>query len=282
MILATTREELARGLREARGAGRTVGLVPTMGYLHPGHLSLVELVRERSDFLTASIFVNPLQFGPEEDLDRYPRDLERDLALLEPLGVDLVFHPPVKEMYPHGEPRITVDPGPGGKVLCGAFRPTHFRGVLTVVARLFGLLRPRVAAFGRKDFQQASLIRRMVRDLEMDVEVLMGDTVREEDGLAMSSRNRYLSPEERRGAPGLYRGLQAAGRAFEEGERQVEALLRTFRAEVERHPPLELQYRELVHPESLERVEEAAPGSVLAAAAFCGGTRLIDNLALGG
>lgn len=277
MILATTRKDLGDALASARKRGGRIGLVPTMGYLHEGHLSLVDLARERSDLLAVSIFVNPLQFGPTEDLDRYPRDLERDLPLLRGRGVDLVFCPSVGEMYPDGHPRIVVDPGPMGRRLCGRYRPGHFSGVLTVVARLFGLFRPRIVVFGQKDYQQATLIRRMVRDLEMDVDVLLGSIVREPDGLALSSRNVFLSPEERADAPGLRRGLLEVQRVFEGGTRARDALEVVLAEVVGDHDLLSLQYGEVVHPDSLEPVEMAVPGSVVAAAAHCGGTRLIDN-----
>ena len=281
MIFATTRQELREALAGARQAGQRVGLVPTMGYLHEGHLSLVDLARARAEFLTASIFVNPLQFGAGEDLNRYPSDLERDLALLEARGVDLVFHPSLEEMYPGGDPEVTVDPGSMGTVLCGAFRPGHFGGVLTVVAQLFGLFRPDVAAFGQKDFQQAVLIRRMVRDLEMKVEVLLGEIIREEDGLAMSSRNVFLTPSERTDALGIRKGLLAVEGAFLAGTTSADALQRILMDEMERHPALAFQYGEVVHPERLEPVGSASPGSVVAVAAHCGSTRLIDNQILG-
>ena len=281
MILATTRQELREALAAAQEGGQRVGLVPTMGYLHEGHLSLVDLARARAEFLTVSIFVNPLQFGAGEGLNRYPSDLERDLALLEARGVDLVFHPSLEEMYPGGDPEVTVDPGSMGRVLCGAFRPGHFGGVLTVVARLFGLFRPDVAAFGRKDFQQGVLIRRMVRDLEMEVEVLLGEIIRAEDGLAMSSRNVFLTPSERADALGIRKGLLAVDRAFLAGTTSADALQRILMDEVERHPALAFQYGEVVHPERLEPVGSASPGDVLVVAAHCGSTRLIDNQILG-
>jgi pantoate--beta-alanine ligase len=252
-----------------------------MGYLHQGHLSLVDLVRKRADFVAASIFVNPLQFGAGEDLGRYPRDLERDLVLLEAQGVDLVFHPSVEEMYPQGDPAITVDPGQMGTLLCGAYRPEHFRGVLTVVARLFGLFRPDFAAFGRKDFQQAVLIQQMVKELELGVEVLLGDIVREPDGLAMSSRNVFLSSEEREGALGLRRGLLAVDEAFRRGESNPTALKGVWSQILKDHPILKPQYAEVVNPRTLEAVEDGVPGDVLAVAAHCGTTRLIDNQILG-
>ncbi len=282
MIAVATRRELREALAGLAGDGGRLALVPTMGYLHEGHLSLVDLARREARRVAVSIFVNPLQFGPGEDLDRYPRDLEGDLSLLRARGVDLVFHPPVAEMYPEGEPQVTVDPGPMGKVLCGEFRPGHFRGVLTVVARLFGLFRPQVAVFGQKDYQQAALIRRMVRDLELGVEVLVGPTVRESDGLAMSSRNVYLSPEERKEAPRLFRALQRVAEAFRGGERRRTVLREILVGELSASPHFRLQYGEIVHPHTLAPVDPVTPGSVVAAAAFLGTTRLIDNLVLEG
>ncbi|HEX9887082.1 MAG TPA: pantoate--beta-alanine ligase [Longimicrobiales bacterium] len=276
MIVARTRQELATGLAQLRSRGRQA-LVPTMGYLHEGHLSLVDRARSLADVVTVSIFVNPLQFGPGEDLERYPRDEAGDLALLEAGGAHLIFAPHVKEMYLDGEPRITVDPGRGGDVLCGAWRPGHFRGVLTVVARLFGLFRPAAAVFGRKDFQQLVLIRRMVRDLELDVEVDAAPTVREEDGLAMSSRNAYLSRDGRAQAPELHRALSGLVERFRRGERDTAGLLAGLRRHLEVAPLLTLQYAEIVDAETLEPVERALPGSVAALAAQCGDTRLIDN-----
>ncbi len=277
MILTAHRVELASHLETAKGRGLLVGLVPTMGFLHEGHLSLVDLAKERSDYVAVSVFVNPLQFGPDEDLDRYPRDLERDLSLLRDRGADLVFSPALGEMYPAGSPQITVDPGPLAKKLCGAYRPGHFGGVLTVVARLFGLVRPKTAVFGQKDYQQAALIRRMVRDLEMGVEILLGPIVRESDGLAMSSRNVLLSEEERSDAVGLSAGLTRVQAAFQSGVRDPAGLRKILAEELSRYPLLDLQYGEVVDPETLEQVGEAYPGCVVALAAHCGRTRLIDN-----
>jgi pantoate--beta-alanine ligase len=279
--VARTRDELDRLLTDWRDAGESVALVPTMGALHEGHLHLVDRALAGSDRVLMSIFVNPLQFGPGEDLAAYPRDLDRDLQLAAGRGVHAVFAPDVKLMYPGGEPRITVDPGPAGDRLCGAFRPGHFRGVLTVVAKLLGLIRPDRAHFGRKDYQQAVLIRRMARELEMGTEIRVEAMVREADGLAMSSRNRYLTPEGREQALGLSRGLFAAREAFEEGERSPGRILARVGEEVGRHPGLRLQYAEVVAPGTLEPVEELASGQVVAAAALAGETRLIDNLVLG-
>jgi pantoate--beta-alanine ligase len=259
-----------------------LALVPTMGYLHEGHLSLVDLARREADRVAVSIFVNPLQFGPSEDYRSYPRDEARDLALLEARGVDLAFIPGAEEMYPGGPPAVTVDPGPMGERLCGAFRPGHFRGVLTVVARLFGLFRPQAAAFGRKDYQQSVLIRRMVRDLEMGpLDVLLAPTTRERDGLAMSSRNAYLSAEERAQAVGLFASLAEGRRSFAEGERSAAALREAIQSRLAEFPLLRPQYLDLVHPDSLASVERAEASSVAALAVFCGRTRLIDNQPLG-
>lgn len=282
MILASTRRELREALASVREHGLRIGFVPTMGFLHPGHLSLLDLAGAGTDFLAVSIFVNPLQFGPGEDLDRYPRDLERDLALLEARGADLVFHPSREEMYPFGDPEVTVDPGPLGLRLCGGFRPGHFRGVLTVVARLFGLFRPQVAVFGQKDYQQAVLIRRMVRDLELGVEVRTGPVAREPDGLAMSSRNVFLSPAERADAAGIHRSILRVQDAFEAGERSGGVLRERLVRELRAYPLLSLQYGEIVHPETLDPVDPVAPGGVVAVAAHCGETRLIDNVILPG
>lgn len=277
MIVTRTRTALAEALARIRARG-TVSLVPTMGFLHEGHLSLVDSAREATDAVVATIFVNPLQFGPDEDLEAYPRDEERDLRLLEERGVDLAFVPSPEEMYPGGDPLVTVDPGPMADRLCGAYRPGHFAGVLTVVAKLFGLVRPHAAVFGRKDFQQAVLIRRMALDMELGVRVLTAPIVRERDGLAMSSRNSYLSPEERAQAPGFVAGLRAAREAYEAGQTSSAALLDAVHREVGRRDLLELQYAEVVHPDTLGAVPDARPGSVLALAGFCGGTRLIDNM----
>lgn len=280
MEVARTRAELAAALARLRTGGRTVGLVPTMGSLHEGHLSLVDRAGDLADRVVASVFVNPLQFGPSEDLAAYPRDEARDLDLLRERGTHLVFVPTVGEMYPEGGPAVTVSPGPLERRLCGAFRPGHFRGVLTVVAKLFGLVRPDVAVFGRKDFQQAVLIRRMVEDLELGVRVETGPIVREPDGLAMSSRNVYLSPPERLQALGLHAGLGAAAGLWASGETRCPRLLDEVRRAVAERPLLALQYAEAVDPRTLEGRDEAAAGTVLAVAAFCGATRLIDNVEL--
>jgi pantoate--beta-alanine ligase len=276
-MVVRTKAEVRRAVAAMRP--QRIALVPTMGYLHEGHLSLVDRARELADRVVLSIFVNPLQFGPQEDLDRYPRDLERDVELATGRGVDLIFAPDVREMYPGGEPIVRVVPGRLAETLCGAYRPGHFEGVLTVVAKLFGIVRPDVAVFGQKDFQQAVLIRRMVADLDLGIEIDVAPIVREPDGLAMSSRNVYLSPEERESALGLYRGLTRAAEAFAAGERDVERLRRLVHEELAR-PGVRVQYVEVVDPETLQPTQPASPGNVLAVAAFVGQTRLIDNVIL--
>jgi pantoate--beta-alanine ligase len=271
--------EVRAAVREVRAGGGSVALVPTMGYLHEGHMSLVDRARELADWVAMSIFVNPMQFGPKEDLARYPRDLERDLEMARGRGVDLVFAPEVGEMYPLGEPQVSVVPGALAERMEGAIRPGHFRGVLTVVAKLFGIFHPDVAVFGQKDFQQAALIRRMALDLDQGVRVEVAQTVREPDGLAMSSRNVYLSPEERERARALSRGLERSRALFAAGERDAEALRASLwnAMSVEGVEP---GYAEVVDPLTLEPVAQAAPGAVLLVAARVGRTRLIDNAVL--
>lgn len=285
-------EEEGEGAERGRAGARPArAFVPTMGALHAGHLSLVKRARDWADSRQAprgkkgavvlSIFVNPTQFGPDEDFAAYPRPLESDLAKARDHGVDLVFVPEsAAVVFPEGEPRITVDPGPMAERLCGAHRPGHFRGVLTVVAKLFGLVGPDRAVFGRKDFQQAVLIQRMVRDLELRVEIDVAPVIREDDGLALSSRNAYLSPDERESALGLFAGLSAAWKLFRQGERKARVLKEAVRAAAARRPLLELQYVEIVDPRDLDPMDPAEEGSVLAVAGFCGETRLIDNVVL--
>lgn len=271
-------------MREARAAGRRVALVPTMGYLHEGHLSLVDRARAGSAWVVMSIYVNPLQFGPAEDFERYPRELERDARIAEERGVDLLFAPTDAEMYPDfpQRPAVTVVPRALADRLCGRSRPGHFEGVLTVVAKLFHIVQPDVAVFGQKDYQQSVLVRRMVRDLNLSVEVVVAPVVREPDGLAMSSRNAYLSAEERRAARALSRSLAAAVRAFRAGERRADALRGAAERALAAAGGVETEYVELVHPETLEPVEAAAAaGHVCAVAARVGPTRLIDNTVLG-
>lgn len=265
-------------VRDARASGRRIGFVPTMGFLHEGHLALVDEARRRSDVVVVSIFVNPLQFGPGEDFDRYPRDPDRDRALATARGVDLLFVPAVATMYrPGAETRI--QPGPAAERWEGAVRPGHFAGVLTVVAKLFHLVDPDVAVFGQKDIQQVTLVRQMIRDLDMPVELAMLPTVREPDGLALSSRNVYLAPTDRPKALGLIRGLRAAEAAWRGGARSGRMLEAVVQRELGAAGVYD-DYIAAIDPERLERVEEAPAGTILAVAARVGRTRLIDNLIL--
>lgn len=276
-----TRDALGLELDILRRSGMTLSLVPTMGSLHPGHLSLIERGCRVADATVVSVFVNRLQFGDAEDFDVYPRDLARDVELAAAHGARLVFAPEEGDMYPAGEPRIHVAPGPMGERLCGRHRPGHFRAVLTVVAKLFGLVRPDVAVFGRKDFQQCVLVRQMIRDLELGVRLEVAPTVRDPDGLALSSRNGHLCPEERRDAVGLSRALFVAQDGFERGEPDAVALCRIVDSVVTEHGNLRLQYAECVDPATLAPVARCDAGTVLAVAAFSGETRLIDNVVLG-
>ena len=278
--LVRSRDELQTLLAMGIRYGDPVGLVPTMGALHEGHAGLLRLARERvPGIVVASIFVNPLQFGAGEDLDRYPRALEADLKLCEREGVDIVFAPSVDEVYPGGEPLVTIDPGPLGRLLEGAVRPTHFRGVLTVVAKLFGLVQPSLAVFGEKDYQQLVLIRRMVSDLCLGVEIVGGETAREPDGLALSSRNRYLDDARRRDAAVLSRALRAAQEAAAYG---VDAALDAARTELGAVPDAQVDYLTITAPDLGDLPDPVPPGTearVLVAARL-GETRLIDNLPL--
>ncbi len=276
MKVVTTLAEL-RGER-ARLPG-PVGCVPTMGYLHEGHLSLVRRARAECASVEVSIFVNPTQFGPNEDLARYPRDLPRDLAMLEAEGVDLVWTPTVEEMYPPGfQTWVTVEKLSQG--LEGAARPGHFRGVATVVAKLFNGMLPDKAYFGQKDAQQAAVIRRMTQDLNFPIEIVVCPTVREADGLAMSSRNTYLQPQERQAATVLFRALSAAEQAYRQGERRAEVLRQIVREIVGAEPLARLQYVSCADYETLEELDVVQGKALLSLAAFIGQTRLIDNFVL--
>jgi len=268
-------------LRAARaGLPEPVGFVPTMGYLHEGHLSLARRAKEECASAVASIFVNPTQFGPSEDLSKYPRDLARDLSLLESAGVALVWTPTPEIMYPPGfQTWVTVDELTKG--LEGAMRPGHFRGVTTVVAKLFNAVQPQKAYFGQKDAQQAAVIRRMTKDLDFPVEIVVCPTVREADGLAMSSRNAYLNAEERQASTVLFRALSAAKTAFEGGEREAEKLCQSVRETVASEPLATLQYVSCADYETLQELERVERKALLSMAVFMGKTRLIDNFVLG-
>lgn len=272
--------EMREWRAERRRPGESVALVPTMGALHEGHLSLVRRGRESTDRVALSIYVNPTQFGPGEDFEDYPRDLDRDLRLAADHGVDAVFVPATGELYPV-EPTIWVEPGPLADRLCGRYRPGHFRGVLTVVAKLLAIVQPESAVFGRKDFQQLVLLRRMVRELHLPVRIEEAPIVREEDGLAMSSRNRYLSGSDRRVARSLAQALKRVRARFSEGVVDV-GRLEADAAEHMRSAGAEVQYVEIVEPTGLHRPAVASGDSVCAIAAYVGGTRLIDNAPLGG
>ncbi|WP_165064763.1 pantoate--beta-alanine ligase [Paludisphaera rhizosphaerae] len=283
MQVATTIPSARQLVEQAREDGRRIGLVPTMGALHRGHVALVEECRRLADFTAVSIFVNPAQFGPGEDYDRYPRMLEEDLRKCEAAGVDLVFKPSAEEMYPRGVPKATFVEVPGlSHVLEGEIRPTHFRGVATVVLALFEIIRPDVAVFGQKDYQQQALIRRMVEDLHMPVEVVSHQTVRESDGLALSSRNAYLDAEQRRGSVALYKALEAACKAVAGGESDADRVRQILRSPIESEVGATLDYAEVVDAETLESLERIEPGraSVALLAARFGKTRLIDNARL--
>jgi len=275
--------QVVRTIAEVRAIRRalpgTWGFVPTMGYLHEGHLSLVRRARAENDHVAVSIFVNPTQFGPHEDYNRYPRDLERDLRLLEPLGVDLVFAPSVEEMYPPGFQTWVIVEGVS-RPLEGAARPGHFRGVATVVTKLFNIVQPDRAYFGQKDAQQAVVIRRMVQDLNIPVEIVVCPTVREPDGLAMSSRNTYLNPEERRAATVLFRALQAAKARYEQGERDAERLREAMREVIQAEPLARLDYVSVADPETLQELDRVEDRALLSLAVYIGKTRLIDNILL--
>lgn len=280
LVELATVDELRTWTRAQRAAGRRLALVPTMGALHEGHLALVDQARLQADAVAMSIFVNPLQFGPNEDLARYPRDLPRDRRLAAERGVDAVFAPAVEIMYPSGA-ATRVIPGPTAERWEGSARPGHFIGVLTVVAKLFHLVEPDVAVFGQKDIQQAVLIRQMVRDLDWPIELVIVPTVREADGLALSSRNAYLDAADRRSALGLSAALRAAHDAWRRGERNAEAIETRMRAVLERYPGLAVEYIALAEPDGLSPVSMTTGETVVAIAGRVGATRLIDNISLG-
>ena len=260
-----------------RREGRRIGFVPTMGFLHDGHLALVRQGREGGDSLVVSIFVNPSQFTPQEDWSAYPRDLQRDLTLLETEGVDVVFHPSAAEMYPDGF-QTSVQVENLSARMCGAFRPGHFQGVATVVTKLFNIVQPSTAIFGCKDYQQLQIIRRMARDLNLAVEILPHPTVREPDGLAMSSRNAYLSPAERQAALCLSRSLRRAECLIKNGERKAAAILEIVRREIAAEPLARLEYASLSDGENLFEIDQVNENAVLALAVWIGKARLIDNV----
>ena len=272
-------DEMKAVCREITRSGRTLGFVPTMGALHEGHASLVRASRAQCKATAVSIFVNPLQFGPTEDLDKYPRAMERDSRLLQELGVDVLFAPTVAEMYTPGATTY-VEVSEISNRLDGVSRPGHFRGVATVVAKLFEIVRPDRAFFGQKDAAQVAVLRRMVRDLAMDVQLVVCPILREKDGLAMSSRNVYLSAVERKEALVLNRALMRVQHAADAGERDVARLIETGKSVIAEEPGARLDYFAIVDPDSLEAVSDISRGALVAVAAYVGSTRLIDNLLL--
>lgn len=279
MRVIESKDELRELCAAARRKGETVGFVPTMGHLHEGHLSLVRLARERCDLLVVSVFVNPAQFSPSEDCASYLRDFDRDSAVLEKEGCDICFHPKAEELYPSGY-SSWIEVEELSRALCGRSRPTHFRGVTTVVAKLFNIVRPNFAVFGAKDAQQALVVKRMVRDLDFDTEIVIGPTVRDEDGLAMSSRNEYLTPEERKDAPVLYQSLLRARKLIEKGERDPEVVLSEVRHIVQEVRTSKIDYISIVDTENLKEMHTLKGEVLIALAVWFGKARLIDNLIL--
>jgi len=264
----------------ARNSGQKISFVPTMGYFHDGHLSLMREGRQRADCLAISIYVNPTQFGPSEDFEKYPRDFERDKGLAEGVGVDVIFYPEDKEMYPeHYQTYVNVDNVTQN--LCGMSRPGHFRGVTTVCAKLFNIVKPHSAIFGKKDFQQLVAIKRMVIDLNMDLDIIGMPIVREPDGLAMSSRNVYLKTDEREGALSLSRSLNIAKEMYDRGERDVAAILAQVRKYIERHPHTNIDYAKICDTTTLKDIGHIEGESVLALAVKINKTRLLDNYVFG-
>jgi len=279
MKICTTIQEMRSVSRAAQSAGHRLGLVPTMGALHEGHLSLVRAAQTHSNVVAVSIFVNPLQFGPNEDFSQYPRTFDRDREFLEKEGVDLIFAPSAAEMYPNGAVTYVNVEGLSDR-LDGKSRPGHFRGVMTVVAKLFHIIAPDVAFFGQKDAAQIAVIRRMVRDLDMAVEIVACPIVREPDGLAMSSRNAYLNREQREQALVLHRALVEVEERFNQGERNAPSLIETGANVLRQEPTVRADYLELVNPDTLEPAATVTQDALVAIAAYLGTTRLIDNVVL--
>ena len=275
-----TIRELRAFLNEKRAEKKTIGLVPTMGFLHEGHLSLIRKAKEENDVVIVSDFVNPTQFGPNEDYESYPRDIETDTKMALGAGADVIFYPPVNEMYPAGNSTFVEVEGDITRVLCGASRPTHFRGVTTVVNMLFNIVQPDKAYFGQKDVQQAAVLIKMVRDLHMNLEIVVCPIVRENDGLAMSSRNTYLSPEERSQATILNKALKEAQKALEAGERSVEKIIKIITEKINEMPLANIDYVSVYDYPSLQTIERIGEEALAAVAVKFGKTRLIDNIIL--
>ena len=281
MIISGSVQETREVIGNWKKRGFSVGLVPTMGYLHPGHISLIERARKENDMVVVSIFVNPIQFGPNEDLDKYPRDMAHDREVCEKAGAELIFAPEPSEMYP-SENLVFVDIKELGNGLCGAKRPGHFRGVCTVVSKLFNIVLPDRAYFGEKDAQQLAIIRRMVKDLNFGTEIVSCPIVREPDGLAMSSRNLYLSPEERKAALSLSRSLSAAKELLRKGEKDAVKIREAIVAGISSEPLVKIDYAEIVDSADLSPVEKIEKPVLAAAAVYFGKTRLIDNFTFEG
>lgn len=279
MIIETI-QELRKVLNGHRAAGKSIGLVPTMGFLHEGHLSLIRQARAENDVVVVSDFVNPTQFAPNEDFDSYPRDIARDEELAMGAGADIIFHPSVAEMYPNGSSTFVEVKGGITKVLCGASRPSHFRGVTTVVAMLFNIVKADRAYFGQKDAQQAAVLIKMVRDMHMDIELIVCPIVREEDGLAMSSRNTYLSGEQREQAVVLNQALKLGKVAFENGESSVDKLIEVITNKINEMPLADIDYVSVYDFPTLEVINNVDKMALAAVAVRFGKTRLIDNIIL--
>jgi pantoate--beta-alanine ligase len=279
MEVIETVANMHKKVNSLRTTGKTISFVPTMGFLHDGHVELMKIGKKIADILILSIFVNPTQFGPNEDFDQYPRDMDGDLAKANKAGVDIVYTPAVDEMYPEGyQTKVTV--GEITKFLCGASRPGHFEGVTTVVNKLFNIVKPNFAVFGQKDFQQLAVIRRMVIDLNMDIKIVGAPIVRESDGLAMSSRNKYLSPEQRESALCLKKSIDLASKMVQEGERSSEKILNSVKKFIQGHPFTDIDYVNICDPETLEDIDMIEEDVLLALAVKVGTTRLIDNSVL--
>ncbi len=279
MQICKTIAELKKKIKEIKNEGKTVGFVPTMGYLHEGHLSLMRQARKENDFVIISIFVNPTQFEPNEDLATYPRDLQRDVELAKSVGVELIFAPEAEEIYPENYKTI-VEVIDLSQSLCGVTRPGHFKGVCTVVTKLFNIVQPDRAYFGQKDAQQVIIIRQMVKDLHIPVEVIAGPIVREADGLAMSSRNKYLKSEERQAALVLFKALTIAREAIQTGERRAELIEQIIIQMIAKEPSVIIDYVSVVSGVTLEKISHLEGQVLIALAVFIGKTRLIDNIML--
>lgn len=276
MQIISTIQEMQFISNQYREQGKTIGFVPTMGYLHEGHLSLIRMAKEKADIVVLSIYVNPTQFAPNEDLSKYPRDFKWDEHLARQEGVDVIFYPHDNEMYPNGY-KTYVEVEDLTQVLCGASRPTHFRGVTTICTKLFNSVKPHCAVFGQKDYQQALIIQRMVKDLNLDLKIIVAPIVREDDGLAMSSRNKYLSSIERKQALALHQSLSMAQELIQNGERNTTTIQQKIRDYINTQPDTKIDYIEIVDAHSLSSMSQISGEMLIAIAVFIGKTRLIDN-----